>query len=299
MKRMVVSILFFMVMAICLLVSCVSLKDKTVIGDDIKSINRIGTIDVEFVSYQPLHFVVLKENIKSRAYNLLLKKAKTLYHEDIDIVNINIHGSFSLWNAIAQSGGVAAGFFAGNEIGLSTYYGVLPGEISWEYALPGAAIGSFIAGNIQKITATGEVVLIQRAAAQLRDSTTGMEGAIIGAYNSLQNALPNNVTVAVLSISSQDHDMATFVINELEFQLVNSRQFKVVDRKTLDAIRSEQNFQSSGDVDDTSAVSIGKMLGANIVITGSIFIMGTTQRLVLKALDVQTAQIVTMSREQF
>jgi curli biogenesis system outer membrane secretion channel CsgG len=81
----------------------------------------------------------------------------------------------------------------------------------------------------------------------------------------------------------------------LEFQLVSSGLFKVVDRKTLDAIRLEQNFQMSGDVDDNSAVSIGKMLGANIVITGT----GSTQRLTLKALDVKTAEIVTMARESF
>jgi curli biogenesis system outer membrane secretion channel CsgG len=72
-----------------------------------------------------------------------------------------------------------------------------------------------------------------------------------------------------------------------------------VDRKTLDTIRSEQKFQLSGDVDDNSAVSIGKMLGANIVITGSVTGTGSTQRLTIKALNVQTAQIVTMAREQF
>jgi hypothetical protein len=41
------------------------------------------------------------------------------------------------------------------------------------------------------------------------------------------------------------------------------------------------------------------MLGANIVITGSITVMGNTQHLTLKALDVKSAQIVTMAREQY
>ena len=67
----------------------------------------------------------------------------------------------------------------------------------------------------------------------------------------------------------------------------------------MDTIRAEQNFQMSGDVDDDSAVSIGKLLGAGVVITGSITGSGTSQRLVLKALDVATAQIITMTREQF
>jgi hypothetical protein len=67
----------------------------------------------------------------------------------------------------------------------------------------------------------------------------------------------------------------------------------------LDKIRTEQNFQLSGEVDDRSAVSIGKILGANIVITGSISGLGTSQRITIKALDVQTAQIITMARESF
>jgi TolB-like protein len=103
----------------------------------------------------------------------------------------------------------------------------------------------------------------------------------------------------ILRISSKDRDTATSVIEELEFQFVDSKKFKIVDRKTLDTIGTEQNFQLSGDVDDNSAVSIGKMLGANIVITGTISGTGSAQRLTIKALDVKTAQIITMAREQF
>jgi curli biogenesis system outer membrane secretion channel CsgG len=73
----------------------------------------------------------------------------------------------------------------------------------------------------------------------------------------------------------------------------------VVDRKSLDALREEQNFQISGDVDDDSAVSIGKMLGANIIITGSINGVDSTRRLRLKALDVKTAEILTMVSQRF
>jgi hypothetical protein len=60
----------------------------------------------------------------------------------------------------------------------------------------------------------------------------------------------------------------------------------------------EQRFQLSGEVSDQSAVSIGNLLGANIVITGNISGTGSTQRLTLKALDVRTGQIVSMAREQ-
>jgi TolB-like protein len=151
------------------------------------------------------------------------------------------------------------------------------------------------------LLANGDVVVRNNGTGGTKKnrSTTGIEGAINRASEALISDLSQNSSVAVLSISSKDRDTATFVIDELEYQLVDSHRFKVVDRKTLDAIRSEQKFQLSGDVDDNSAVSIGKMLGANIVITGSVTGTGSTQRLTIKALNVQTAQIVTIAREQF
>jgi hypothetical protein len=127
----------------------------------------------------------------------------------------------------------------------------------------------------------------------------GIEGAVARSSIVFVGELPKNSTLAVISISSTDASLATFAIDELEYQLVIAKQFIMVDRKTLDAIRVEQKFQISGEVSDQSAVTIGNMLGANIVITGSISGMGNTQRLTLKALDVKTAQIITMTRESF
>lgn len=159
---------------------------------------------------------------------------------------------------------------------------------------------------MQKITATGDVVSYSATAqaavatrSRTQDATTGIEGAINRACEILINNLPSQATVAVLSVSSRNKDLGSFTLDELEFQLVDSQEFNMVDRKTLDAVRTEQNFQMSGEVNDESAVSIGHMLGANIVITGSITGSGSTQRLTIKALDVQTAKIVAMAREEF
>jgi hypothetical protein len=126
-----------------------------------------------------------------------------------------------------------------------------------------------------------------------------LEDALYAAGDVIITRLPPRTTIAVVSISSRDVDAAEFVLEELAYVIVSAGGFKVVDRKSLDAIRSEVEFQSSGDVDDDSAVSIGKLLGANIVITGSISGSGSTRRLRLKALDVMTAEIVAMASEAY
>ncbi|MCL2762259.1 MAG: penicillin-binding protein activator LpoB [Treponema sp.] len=131
------------------------------------------------------------------------------------------------------------------------------------------------------------------------NNSSSVESAMSRIATTLIDRLPKTSIIAVLNISSSDQDMAAFAIDELEFQLVTSNLFKIVDRTTLDSIRSERHFQMSGEVSDDTAVSIGNMLGANIVITGSITESGNTRRITIKALDVKTSQIVAMSREGF
>lgn len=53
--------------------------------------------------------------------------------------------------------------------------------------------------------------------------------------------------------------------------LVNTNRFRVFERNKLDAILQEQDFQvSSGRVDPSTAVKIGKMIGVDSIVTGSI-----------------------------
>ena len=126
-----------------------------------------------------------------------------------------------------------------------------------------------------------------------------IDNAVYRAAWAILENLPPNSTVAVLSIASDDPELAEFVIEELVYTIVSTRKFKVVDRRSLDAIQAEARFQYSGDVDDNSAVRIGQLLGANVVITGSVGGTGTTRRIRAKALNVQTAEILAMASERY
>jgi hypothetical protein len=128
-------------------------------------------------------------------------------------------------------------------------------------------------------------------------ASSGMEEVVRRASEKFINGLPPGTTLALTGIAARDKETAAFVMDKLQDLLVNAAKFKIVDRKSLDAVYSERNFQYSGDVDDDSMVSIGKMLGANIVITGEITGSDATRRLNLKALDVQTSQILATALE--
>ena len=56
----------------------------------------------------------------------------------------------------------------------------------------------------------------------------------------------------------------------LTTSLVNTARFEVVERNKIDKVFQEQNFGMSGMVDDATAAEVGKILGAEYVVFGSI-----------------------------
>ena len=80
-------------------------------------------------------------------------------------------------------------------------------------------------------------------------------------------------------------------MDELISNAVNDRNFTVVDRVQLDAIRGEQNFQLSGEVDDKDALEIGKFFGAQTIVTGNVSELAHRYRMSIRAMNVQTAQV--------
>jgi PBP1b-binding outer membrane lipoprotein LpoB len=148
-------------------------------------------------------------------------------------------------------------------------------------------------------------VVINRSQSDLRRQMQGSrvrsasdtEAAILRVSEKFIEALPENAIIAVLNIYASEKEIALFIMDELQFQLVESGKFKIVDRRSFDVIRAEQNFQMSGEVSDESAVSIGSLLGANIVITGAVSGSENARRLTVKALDVKTGEITANARE--
>jgi hypothetical protein len=66
----------------------------------------------------------------------------------------------------------------------------------------------------------------------------------------------------------------------------------VVDRASLDKVRQEIDFNMSGEVSDQSAQAIGKMLGAEAIVTGSLTSLGDLRRVMFKVIITETAAVV-------
>ena len=125
-------------------------------------------------------------------------------------------------------------------------------------------------------------------------TATSLDDAVISVAEHFAARITEGQKIGVLSISGRNINECDFVLEELSYRLVETRRFSVVDRRNLDTIRKEQKFQLSGEVSDDSAVSIGQLLGAEVVITGSISGTDSLRRLRVKAIEVKTGKIVAM-----
>jgi hypothetical protein len=118
-----------------------------------------------------------------------------------------------------------------------------------------------------------------------------LDTAIREAAAQMGENLPGGTKVALVSVASSSAQFSEYVISRLEAALVSGKKLVVVDRANLDKIREEQGFQASGEVDDDSAKSIGKLLGAGAIVTGAFANLGDVYSLTLKAINIETATV--------
>ena len=165
------------------------------------------------------------------------------------------------------------------------------------WGLAGAGFGvALLSGNTQKITATGDVVLLSWTGYPAKGGS-GIEGAVERAAGEVSENFTARSRLAIVYIAAQDRSATEFITGELE-HILRKQGHIIIDRSELDRIRREQDFQMGGEIDDETAVSIGKFAGANIIVTGRVDGEGNLRRLRLRALDTTSAQVVGTASER-
>ena len=129
-------------------------------------------------------------------------------------------------------------------------------------------------------------------------SSDGMtlDQAIKEAATEIDERIPVGSKLAILNFNSLSNLFSEYVIDELTANLVKNRNLTVVDRREIDLIRSEFNFQLSGEVSDNSMQELGRMLGAQSIVSGSLTKIGNSYRIVIRVLNVQSATIEVQYR---
>ncbi len=95
--------------------------------------------------------------------------------------------------------------------------------------------------------------------------------------------------VAVMDLSTKvDSETAEAILDFLSNAFVNTNMLVVVDRSSIDKILKEQGFQSGDLADQTKAVKVGKLAGADYIVTGSLRQVSGTYYLTVQILSSET-----------
>jgi tetratricopeptide (TPR) repeat protein len=107
--------------------------------------------------------------------------------------------------------------------------------------------------------------------------------------------LPEGSRVAIVAWESPSLGLSDYIMEELTGALVD-RAMEVADRQNLEYVYRELDLQMSGAVSDESARSIGKFLGADLVITGQLTELGGPYRYRASAIHVENATRDSVTR---
>ena len=90
-------------------------------------------------------------------------------------------------------------------------------------------------------------------------------------------------------------EFGKFIPEELTTRLFMTRRFEVLERQLLNKVLEEQNLGMSGLIDASSAAQIGKLLGVDAIVTGTITDMGTMIRINARMIATETAGVFAVA----
>jgi Mg-chelatase subunit ChlD len=108
-----------------------------------------------------------------------------------------------------------------------------------------------------------------------------------------------NTKAAIVPFSYKQEELsldAEYFTERLILSSESSEFFTLVERKDIQKILTEQNLQLSGITEGEDAVKIGKILNADVLITGNLFGKDESYELFLRLVRVETGEILSVTR---
>ena len=139
---------------------------------------------------------------------------------------------------------------------------------------------------------------------------TDVKRAITEVINSENKLIDKPKTVAIITFDntsgkeSEYGDLGGPLRDMLTTDLKSVQNLTMVDRQALEKLLNEQNLNNSKNFDQSTATKIGKLLGAEVIITGTYFEFFGSLRVDAKFINVETGEIafsvgVDGAREKF
>lgn len=106
----------------------------------------------------------------------------------------------------------------------------------------------------------------------------------------------NSIAFIALTSDSNNKFVENYVTDAVTQAVFECGNIKIIERSNLEKILSEQKFQASGIVDDSSAKSIGKIAGVDYVCYGDMKDIGEEINVNARIVDVESGEVISISR---
>lgn len=131
-----------------------------------------------------------------------------------------------------------------------------------------------------------------------------LAGVVVAASLSVSEILPSSKglpTVAVLPFQPMgvDSTQCQILSETLSYELLKTGRVRVMERSQIRSVLAEQGFSQSGACDATEcALQVGRLLGVEGVVLGSVGKIGNTYALNLRQVSMSTGEIISISSQR-
>ena len=140
-----------------------------------------------------------------------------------------------------------------------------------------------------ELTGPGEKLdaLIQELARRYKDNTLATKPD----FDSWTSS--NQLSIAFLDISGSGVNDAErdFILNKTSEDLRMTKRFSIVEREIIDKLLEELNLSTSSLTDPTTALKLGRILSANLIVTGSLSHQGEQWLANMRFIETETTAI--------
>ena len=122
-----------------------------------------------------------------------------------------------------------------------------------------------------------------------------LDEALEQAGRTIANSLEAGTLVALVSFPAASDELAHYSVDSLLSSMVNSGHLRVISQHRVNQIFSEFGLSLASPISDTAALMIGSLLGAQVIVTGSLTRFSDGYRLAVQSVDTSTSIIRTFS----
>ena len=174
---------------------------------------------------------------------------------------------------------------------------------------PKAAAADVDAVNIEPKAAAADVDAVNIEPEAPKDTTGSVQAGIQAIADRLAAALEAQDEagfrrIAVLPFEALDEDVSAHSVERVSSELMSARlarrpRLLQVERARLDAVVGELKRSERGELSPKGAASVGKLLGANSVVVGSVGVAGSDYVVTARAVDAESGQVLAAADQGF